>query len=75
MTPGSFTDEDRQKVHSFVNLVSKDMRLSHEWDTKKALEYIRLLGWMQRDLMDKIAANVLEVNKLIEPPKEKESDG
>ena len=67
MTPGSFTTEDKERLVSFVNFVTKNMRVSPDWDTEKCLAYIRQLGWMQKELVAKVEANIMEAIKLHEP--------
>lgn len=69
MGPGNFTEEDKEKVVKFLNAVAKHAR--YDVDTNELIELFGLLSYMQRNIIAKIDANILEVKNVI-PPKEPE---
>ena len=68
----NFTEEDKTKVVSFLNMIAAKAKF--ELDTKEVIEYFKLLSYMQQTILPKIDANILEVNKIVEPPKEESEE-
>ena len=64
----SFTEDDKQKVIELLNMVAThaEFKLS----TQELIKYFGLLSYAQKQLIPKIEANILEVKRVIEPPKE-----
>ena len=76
MNKMSFTEEDKTKVVDFLNAVANKAKF--EMNTQEIIDYFGLLAYMQKYIIPKIEANIVEVKRIIEPtPKEKseESDG
>lgn len=63
----SFTEEDKKKVIEFLNMVATkgDFKLN----TQEVIQYFGLLSYMQKTLIPKIEEHILEVKRVIEPPK------
>lgn len=59
-----FTEEDKQKVVEFLNIVAKHARFN--FDTQEVIQYFKLLSNMQQKILPKIEANILEVRRVIE---------
>lgn len=60
----NFSEDDKNKVVQFLNHVAKHATFEHK--TNEAIEFYRLLSYMQQNLIPKIDANCLEVKKIIE---------
>ena len=73
MTGNKFTDDDKQKVIDFLNLIAKKAKF--ELDTKEVIEYYGLLSFMQKTLLTKIHENTLEVKRVIESEESTEDGG
>lgn len=67
MTPDAFTEEDYKQTGEFINFVTKNM-LTKSWDSSQCIDYVRLLGFMQRTLAPKIYKHILEVEELKKAP-------
>lgn len=63
-----FTEEDKEKVVQFLNLVAKNANFNV--NTSQIIEYFKLLSFMQQTLIPKIDDNILELKKIIEDNKE-----
>lgn len=61
----TFTEEDKQKVVSFLNMVATHAEFKLK--TNDLIDYFKLLANMQQSILPKIEANILEVKKVIEP--------
>jgi adenylosuccinate lyase len=65
-----FTDEDKQKVVEFLNLVATNA--TFEMKTDDIIKYFRALSHMQQVILPKINANIFEIKQVHEtPPEEK----
>lgn len=62
-----FKDEDKDKVIEFLNLIATHGKFN--LSTQEVIKYFQLLNYMQKIILPKIDANVMEVKRLIEPPK------
>lgn len=60
----TFKDEDKQKVVQFLNHIAKHAQLTQS--VNESIEFFKLLTYMQKELLPKIDANVLEVKKIVE---------
>jgi hypothetical protein len=63
-----FTEEDKQKVIDFLNMVAK--HASFNLSTSEIIDYFKLLDHMQKSIVPKIDANIFEIKKVIESKKE-----
>ena len=66
MTEMHFSEEDKQKVTEFLNMVAKNAKFN--FDTVEIIQYFRLLQHMQGKILPKIEANILEIKRVIEAP-------
>ena len=57
-----FNEEDKQKFIDFLNSVA--IHAKFELDTKQLCEYFKLLSHMQRVMLPKLDANILEVKSV-----------
>jgi hypothetical protein len=65
-----FTDDDKQKVVEFLNLVATNA--TFEMKTDDIIKYFRALSHMQQVILPKINANIFEIKQVHEtPPEEK----
>jgi hypothetical protein len=64
MGPLNFTEEDKQKVVQFLNMVAANA--DFKLNTSEVIAYFKLLSFMQQVLIPKIDANILEVKKITE---------
>ena len=62
-----FKDEDKDKVIEFLNLIATHGKFN--LSTQEVIKYFQLLNYMQKIILPKIDANVMEVKRVIEPPK------
>lgn len=65
MTELHFSEEDKQKVMEFLNMVAKNAKFNFK--TEDVIKYFKLLAHMQSKILPKIDANILEVKRVIEP--------
>jgi len=65
-----FTEEDKEKVVEFLNLVAKHAKFKLE--TSELIKYFKALAHMQQTILPKINANILEVVKVVESEEGKE---
>ena len=68
MGPHNFKEEDKQKFVSFLNFITDHAEF--KVNTKEIIEYFKLLSAMQSSILPKIEANILEISKIVEMPKE-----
>lgn len=68
MSPFNFTEEDKQKVVQFLNMVAANAEF--KLSTSEVIAYFKLLSFMQQSLLPKIDANILEVKKITESKSE-----
>lgn len=64
MTEHSFSQEDKDKLVSFLNFVAKHATFSV--NTHGVIEYYKLLNHMQTKLIPKVDSHILEVIKVVE---------
>ena len=67
---GKFTEEDKSKFVEFLNIVAKNAQFN--MNTSEIIKYFGLLSFIQKDLLTKIDANILEVTKVVEASENKE---
>lgn len=60
-----FTEEDKKNVIEFLNLIAKHAKFNV--DTNELISYFRTLAHMQKVILPKIDANILEIIKVVEP--------
>lgn len=72
MDPNKFTEEDKQKVIDFLNMVAKKAKF--ELTTGEVIDYFKLLSYMQQKLLTKIDSNILEIKRVVEPEGEQEEN-
>ena len=65
MNPDSLTEEDKNKLVEFLNMVAENAKF--EFDTKEIIRYYGLLSFMQQVMLKKIDANIFEVKEIVEP--------
>jgi len=61
---GNFTEEDKQRVVEFLNMVAQKAMLN--LSTQEVIKYYGLLSYMQTGLIPKIESNILEISKVVE---------
>ena len=64
MNEMSFTEEDKQKVIKYLNMVATHAKF--DLKTNELIEYFNLLACMQKEILPKLNANILEVKKVVE---------
>lgn len=64
MNEFNFTEEDKQKVMEFMNIIAKTAKF--EFKTEDVITYFKLLAHMQQKILPKIDANILEVKRIVE---------
>jgi len=57
LAKSTFTESDIQQYDLFINYVTENMEFKRGTDTKLALKYIRLLGFMQGEVRNKMTEN------------------
>lgn len=63
-----FTEDDKAKLIQYLNMVAKHGRF--DLNTPELIEYFKLLSHMQKVIVPKLDANILEVLKVVEPKPE-----
>ena len=64
MSDMRFTEEDKQKLVEFLNLVAKHAKFN--LDTSEVIQYFKSLSYMQQRILSKIDANIFEVKRVVE---------
>ena len=64
----NFTEEDKQKLVEFLNMVAKHAKF--EMNTAELIQYFKLLSHMQTKMIPKVDANILEIKRIIEAKQE-----
>lgn len=59
-----FTKEDKEKFIEFMNLIAKHAEF--KFNTEQLINYFKILNHMQRSILPKIDANILEVVRVVE---------
>lgn len=60
----NFTEDDKQKVIEFMNMIAKNAKF--KFKTEDVINYFKLIAHMQQKILPKIEANILEVKRIIE---------
>ena len=68
MTDMRFTEEDKQKLIEFLNIVAKHAKFT--FDTTEVIQYFKSLSHMQTKILPKVEANIFEIKRVIEPASE-----
>ena len=68
-----FSEEDKKKLIEFLNIVAD--KASFSLNTAEIIKYYGLLSYMQKELIPKVDANILEVIQVIEPDKKESKKG
>lgn len=63
-----FNDKDKEKIVDFLNFVAQ--KAEFKMTTQEVIKYFGLLSFMQKELLPKIDANIMEITKVIEPKPE-----
>lgn len=71
MNGNGFTEEDEQKLIKFLNLIATHGKF--ELNTQQIIEYFGCLSHMQKIILPKVKANILEVKRVIDPPKDEKA--
>jgi hypothetical protein len=66
----SFSEEDKKKFIEFLNMVATHGQFTVS--TGQMINYVKLLSHMQQVLLPKLDAHILEVLRVVTPPKEGE---
>lgn len=64
MDKNNFTEDDKDKMIEFLNLVAKHAKF--EMNTTELIKYFKCLSHMQQVILPKINDNILEIVKVIE---------
>ena len=67
-----FTEDDKKKVIEYLNKIAKHAKFT--LDTVELIEYFQLLSHMQKIILPKIEANILEITKIVEAKPETKSE-
>lgn len=67
--PNKFSEEDKLKFVEFMNSVAKHASWK-ELSTDELIKIFKLLAHMQQVMIPKLEANILEIKKVVEAPKE-----
>ena len=65
MTPMKLTENDKKKTVEFINFIASHAKFN-DLSTQDIILYYGLLSFIQKALIPKIEANILEVEALIE---------
>lgn len=65
MSDMRFSEEDKQKLVEFLNMVAKHAKFT--FDTAEVIQYFKSLSYMQQKLLPKVEANIFEIKKVVEP--------
>ena len=68
-----FSEEDKKKLIEFLNIVAD--KASFSLNTAEIIKYYGLLSYMQKELIPKVDANILEVIQVIEADKKESKKG
>ena len=67
MTDNNFNEADKQKLIDFLNIVAKNATFTMKTD--EIVNFFKLLAHMQQVILPKMDTNILEVLRVVEPPK------
>ena len=75
MHKNAFKEQDKEKLIAFLNHVAKHATWEH--NTQQAIEFFKLLSYMQQVIVPKINDNILEVMAVKEakPAEESKEEG
>lgn len=68
----NFTEEDKAKVVAFLNMVAEHAEF--KVNTNELIEYFKLVAYMQKELIPKVDANILEVKRVVESEESSEDE-
>jgi hypothetical protein len=60
----SFTEDDKQKIVEYLNMVATHAEFKIKTD--ELVKYFKLLAHMQQSVLPKVNANILEVKRVVE---------
>lgn len=64
MGDNNFTEEDKQKVIEYMNMTAASGKFT--LSTSEIINYFKLLSHMQKSILPKIDANILEIKRVVE---------
>ena len=70
MNGNNFTEEDKENVVKYLNLVAKNAQFT--MDTQEIIEYFQLLSQMQKVILPKINSHILEIKRVVDAPESTE---
>jgi len=65
MKPNSFTDKDKEKIISFLNMIAE--KGEFKFKVEDSIKFYGLLSYFQTELLKKVDSHILEVKNYIEP--------
>ena len=71
MDSKNFTEEDKDKLVEFLNVVAK--KAEFKMNTQDVIQYFKLLSFMQQTLLPKVDSHILEVKQVVEAPESEDS--
>ncbi len=73
MFKNKFTQQDRDKFVEFLNFVYK-RAIFNGITSEDSRIYTQMLAYMQKEVLPKIDANILEIKEVVSVPQAKEQD-
>lgn len=64
-----FKEEDKQRIIEFLNFIAEKAQFNG-LTIADNIKFFKLLNHMQMQIIPKIEANILEIKRVIQPPKE-----
>lgn len=68
MGKGRFSQTDKENVIVFLNMVAKFAEF--KFTTEQTIQYVKLLNYMQTQIVPKIEENILEIVRITQPNKD-----
>ena len=69
----NFSEDDKKKLIEFLNITAE--KGSFNLSYSEVIKYYGLIAFMQKELIPKINANILEIVQVIEPEKKPAKKG
>jgi hypothetical protein len=69
MGPMSLTKDDKDKLIKYINFVATNARFKN-LSTQQVIDYYGMLSFVQKILLPKLEANILEIEQIIEDKSE-----
>jgi hypothetical protein len=69
----TFKDEDKKKLVDFLNFIAEKGKFG-DMQVSDVIKFYGLLSYMQKDLLPKIDAHVMEIKQVIEAENQEESE-